>query len=255
MAEKYQAPSVKKAFQILKLISNADNGIGISELSKNLRIGKSTVHGITIALEEIGAISRDPVSKKFTLGLTLFELGRSAYSHIDLKEISNPIMHDLMEKTQESVFLGVLNGEHVTIINIVESRKDIKITSPIGTTIPILAGAVGKVFLASMDEEQATRIIKSRGLTKFTRNTGTDFNEYMDELKAVKNNGYAIDDEGYILGVWAVASPINTESHMMSAIWSVGFKAGLDSGRMNHLAEETKQAAGKIHKQITLTQG
>ena len=98
MVTKYKAPTVKKAFQILRLISRDDNGIRISNLSKDLGLSKSTVHGITAALEEQGAIIRDLRTKRYTLGLTLFELGRAAYSRIDLKDLARPVMEDLMEK-------------------------------------------------------------------------------------------------------------------------------------------------------------
>jgi len=64
MATKYQAPSVKKAFQILKLISRANRGLGITELANSLEMSKGTVHGIISALEDSGAIMRDPVNKK-----------------------------------------------------------------------------------------------------------------------------------------------------------------------------------------------
>jgi DNA-binding IclR family transcriptional regulator len=152
MSTKYEAPSVKKAFQILGLISEKSQGLGISELSKQLAIGKSTVLGVTSALERVGAIVRDPTTKRFTLGFTLFELGRLAHSRFDLKDVARPFMEALMEKTQTSVFLGIQNREHVTILDIVESRQDLKITAPTGATIPLLAGAVGKVFLAYMGE-------------------------------------------------------------------------------------------------------
>lgn len=250
MAEKYQAPIVKKAFQILRLISNTDRGLKISELSRNLGISKSTVHGITTALEELGAIIRDPLTKRFTLGFTLFELGRSAYSKIDIKDLARPFMEDLMEKTQESVFLGVRNGEHVTVLDIVESMQDLKITSPIGTTIPLMAGATGKIFLSLMKEKQVAEIIKSTGLHKYTENTITDPDLYMKEIMSVKEKGYAIDNEEYISGVSAVAAPVAGKGHLKSAVWVVGFKASIDEAKMKALAKETKETAEAISRWI-----
>ena len=250
MSTRYQAPTVKKAFQILRLISDTDRGLGISELSKNLEISKSTIHGITSALEELGAVMRDPHTKRYRLGFTLFELGRLAYSQIDLKTLARPTMEELMEKTQASVFLGILNRDHVTVLDIVESRQDLKITAPIGTTIPLFAGAVGKVFLASMAEEQTEKIIRSKGLTRFTENTIVDPELYYLELKSVRKMGYAVDDEEYILGVRAVASPIMGLGQLMSAIWVVGFKASLDEKKMKTLIEATKKAAEAIRRGI-----
>ncbi len=248
--KKYGAPSVKKAFAILSAISSSKNGLGVSELAKKLKMAKSTVHGMTSALEELGAVMRDPLTKKYKLGFTLLEIGRSAYSQIDLQTSARPVTEELMEKTQTSVFLGILNGGQVTILDIVESRQDLNITAPVGSTIPLFAGAVGKVFLASMAEEQAARIIKSKSLPRFTENSIVDTALYFQELRQVRENGYAVDDEEYILGVRAVASPLIGLGQLRSAIWAVGFKANLDEKKMQTLTGETQKAARTISRRI-----
>jgi DNA-binding IclR family transcriptional regulator len=248
--KRYGAPSVKKAFEILGALSASKEGLGVSEIARGLNMAKSTVHGMTSTLEELGALMRDPHTKRYRLGLTLFELGRLAYSQIDLKTLARPIMEELMEKTQTSVFLGILNWDHVTVLDIVESRQDLKITAPIGTIIPLFAGAVGKVCLASMEEKQTEKIIRSKGLTRFTKNTIVDPELYYQELKSVRKKGYAVDDEEYIPGVRAVASPIVGLGQLMSAIWVVGFKASLDEKKMKALINETKKAAEAIRRRI-----
>jgi DNA-binding IclR family transcriptional regulator len=155
-----------------------------------------------------------------------------------------------MDKTRASVFLGILIDGHVTILDIVESRQDLKITAPVGSTIPLFAGAVGKVFLASMDEEHAAGIIKSNGLPRFTANSIVDTKLYFKELVQVREKGYAVDDEEYILGVWAVASPLVGLGQLRSAIWAVGFKASLDDSKMKTIAAETLKAAKTISQRI-----
>ena len=212
----------------MHLIAESDHGLKISDLSKALNISKSTVHGITMALEELGAVNRDAPTKRYTPGLTLFELGRAVYARIDLKSIARPLMEDLMLKTRESVFLGVKNGEHVTIVDIVESMQDLKITSPIGTTIPLMAGAIGKVFLSSMTDEQALEYICAKELACYTENTITDQQRFVEEIRAVRKTGYAFDNEEYIQGVRAVASPIKSNGHLTAAIWVVGFTPSMD---------------------------
>ena len=250
MEKRYIAPSVKKAFEILRVVSLSGGGMGVSELARDLKMAKSTVHGITSALEELGAIIRAPLTKKYKTGPTLLELGRAAFSQIDVKDLARPYMEDLMARTEESVFLGVLNGDRITILDIVESRKELKITSPRGTAISIFAGATGKVFLAYMDEDRAIEIIGTKELPSYTKNTITDPEKYLEEIRRVRQSGYATDDEEYILGVMAVAAPIRGEGRLNSAIWVVGFKAGLDEKRMESLIRETKAAATEISRKI-----
>ena len=248
--KKYGAPSVKKAFAILSAISSSKDGMGVSDLAKKLKMAKSTVHGMTSALEELGAVMRYPLTKKYKLGFALLEIGRSAYSQIDLQTSARPVTEELMEKTQTSVFLGILNWDHVTILDIVEARRDLNITAPVGSTIPLFAGAVGKVFLAAMEKEQATKIISSKGLPRFTDNSIVDMDMYLNELRQVKEKGYAVDDEEYIMGVRAVASPLIGLGQLRSAIWAVGFKASLDEKKMQVLTRETHMAAKTISRRI-----
>src|SRR4030043_293531 len=105
----YSAPSVKKAFKILETVAESSVGLGVSELAKQLKTGKSTVHGITAALEELGILVRDPLRKKYRIGYTLLELGRKAYAKMGLREAVRTPMERLMEEVDQTVFFGILN--------------------------------------------------------------------------------------------------------------------------------------------------
>jgi len=250
MKKQYQAPIVKKAFSILKAISTASHGLRISEISTRLDISKSTVHGITAALEDQGALIRDVSSKRYTIGTTLMELGKAAYEKMDFKKAARPAMEHLMEQCRESVFLGVRNKDSVTVIDIVESRKDFKITSPIGTSLPLLAGAVGKVFLSNMTHTDARDYIMKNSFTRFTPKTILDPDIYLKELETVRKTGVAFDDEEYISGVKAVAAPIRPTGAYTPAIWVVGFTAGMDDEQIPGIMDQTRTAALDINKRL-----
>jgi len=246
----YSAPSVKKAFKILKIISDSSSGLGVSEISKHLKIGKSTVHGITAALEELGVLVRDPLHKKYHLGYTLLELNRKYYRKIELRDIARIPMERLMEKVGETVFMGVVNGDHVTILDVVESHNEMKITSPPGTRLPLLAGATGKVFLAQLEEKKTKEIVKKVGLVRYTSKSLIDSEAFLKEVEGAKRRGYAIDDEEYLLGVRAVAVPIQTPSLPPAAIWVVGFTSSLNDSKMKKVISETCKAAQEINQSL-----
>ncbi|MFC1798730.1 IclR family transcriptional regulator [Thermodesulfobacteriota bacterium] len=250
MKNKYKAPTVKKAFQILKAISHNANGLKISDLARDLNISKSTVHGITAALEEQGAVKRNPYTKCYTPGVTLFELGRSVYSRIDLKDLARPVLVALMEKIGETVFLGIKNRDHITVIDLVESLSDFKITAPIGSTIPLLAGAIGKAFLADMPLEEAKAIVSDQKLQQYTDHSITDPEIYLEKLKPVRKQQVATDDEEFISGVRAVAALIRNYDQMAPAIWTVGFKASLNDLKMKTAIREIRNAAKMIQHHI-----
>jgi DNA-binding IclR family transcriptional regulator len=246
MAQHYQAPTVKKAFQILEQVCRSEAGINISDLSRNLAISKSTVHGITAALVDSGALVRDPATKRYRPGPALLRLGRAATGRFDVTATARPHMVKLRDRVEESVFLGVVNGADVTILDIVESTRDLKITAPVGTRIPLLAGATGKVLLASMDDEHARELLCRRGLHRYTDNSIVDEQRYLDVLATVRINGFATDDEEYLSGVRAVATRVQIPDGPSSAIWVVGFTSSIDGAKMGLIAREITSAARSI---------
>lgn len=249
----YSAPSVKKAFMILQALSDYQGGLGVSELSKKLNMSKSTVHGITSALEELGLLIRNPTDKKYRLGYTLLELARKSYGKIALRDIARIPMEKLVERIGETVFLGVVNGDHVTILDVVESPSEMKITSPPGTRIPLLAGATGKVFLSQFDEKKAKETIQKLGLIRYTPKSITEQEEFLKVLKEVRKQGYAIDDEEYLVGVRAVASPIKTRSTTLAAIWVVGFTSNINDHRLKKIITEIQKTVQEINESIKVT--
>jgi DNA-binding IclR family transcriptional regulator len=245
----YSVPSLIKAFRMLEVISESGMDMSISELSRKVGLSKGTVFAIASTLQHLGVLVRDPVSKKFSLGYTLLELGRKAFVRKDLREIARKPMENLVEEIQETVFLGVLNGDHVTILDVVEPKGELKITAPSGTRLPLLAGATGKVFLATMGMERAGEVIDALGLTAYTPNSITDVDRYIQELEEVREEGFATDDEEYIRGVRAVACPLETDP-LPHAMWVVGFSRSLDNKKMGRVIDELRKTSHFISEAL-----
>jgi IclR family KDG regulon transcriptional repressor len=246
----YSAPSVIKAFEILKALGDTPEGMGISALARRLGIGKSTVHGITAAMEEIGVVIRDSRTKRFRVGFTLLELVRKALAGLELAAVAKKPMEVLVEGTEETAFLGVLTRDHVTIVEAVDSPKEFKVTAPRGTRLSLRAGAVGKIFLANMEREKAVEILHQKGLKQYTPNSITDMGRYLEELDRVVEMGYAIDDGEYLMGVTAIAAAIPVDGLPLSALWSVAFSSSLTEEKRRDLIEHVKATAHEIESTL-----
>jgi len=246
----YSAPSVIKAFEILKALGDTPEGMGISALARRLGIGKSTVHGITAAMEEIGVLIRDSRTKRFRVGFTLLELVRKALAGLELAAVAKKPMEVLVEGTEETAFLGVLTRDHVTIVEAVDSPKEFKVTAPRGTRLSLRAGAVGKIFLANIERAKAIEILHQKGLKQYTPNSITDMGRYLEELDRVVAMGYAIDDGEYLMGVTAIAAAIPVDGLPLSALWSVAFSSSLTEEKRRDLIEQVKATAHEIESTL-----
>jgi DNA-binding IclR family transcriptional regulator len=244
--EGYQAPAVHKAFQLLELVSKSDQGIGISDIAKALGISKGTTSGLTQALLKLKVLNQSPQGKKYFLGPALVELSLSAWNYLKLKETAQPVLEELRDLTGETVFLGACGLDRTFIIATAEAAKPIKITSPAGTTIPLLAGATGKAFLSLMTDEHCIDLIKRHGLPQFTPQSITSEERYMAELRHVRERGYALDNEEYMPGVSAIAVSLGNLRGLPLAVWVVGFANTIGKNQIHRLARQVKQLAEKL---------
>lgn len=243
----YSAPLVYKVFSILEELARSGPEMGISDLSRSLNISKSTVYGITQALLDLGAVLQDPQTKKFRLGPTLARLGSRVTAGADVRAAALPFMEDLSRDFRETIFLGTSDERGITIVERVESPAVLKISAPVGTRIPLFAGAAGKVFLAGMKDSDLKKLLSEKSIPGFTGNTVTDAGEYLREIQRVRREGYATDFEEYIQGVNAICLPVQDPwGKPMAAMWMVGFSHSFAGEKMDRAVAAIAQAASRI---------
>lgn len=250
MGRTYQAPVVGKAFAALEVLARRDAGLTVTELAAAAGLGKSTTLGILAALEKVRAVERDPATRRYVLGLGLFELGRAVEARLDLKAVARPILERLMARSRQSVFLGVRTADHVTVLDVVESRASLRVSAPVGTRLPLIAGATGKALLAFLPQAEAAALVRRMGLRAYTPRSITEPARYLQALAEVRRRGFALDDEEYLPGVRAVAAPILDGGRRAAAVWVVGFTSSMSDRRFSAVARETLRAAEAVAKRL-----
>lgn len=249
-AQKYRAPSVKRALDLLELVAKSSQGLGISELARRLNISKGTVFGILNQLEERGVLVRGPVGKNYSLGPWLNALSSQGQAYIRLREVCGPEMHRLREELNQSIFMGVATRKGVTVLEARQAAGVIGISAGPGTRLPLSVGAVGKVFLAGLPDLEVNRVLE-KGLKEYTPHTITDPDILKKQLSNIRSRGYAIEENEYLMGVWAAAASLGSSQGLPAALWSVGFIGDLAPKNLDDLGLSLHKAAGRIIALLT----
>jgi IclR family KDG regulon transcriptional repressor len=246
-----RVPALAKAFRLLDAIAQAGAPLGVSELARRLGLGKSTVHGLVTTLEALGVLQSPNGSKKYGLGPLLPALCARATHRPDLRQIARPSLESLAEATEQTSFLGIPSDDHVTILDIVHGRPGLSISAPVGTSIPLLAGAVGKVIVASWDAQRRRRFLADTVLPAFTKAAITEPNAYERAVEQTQTRGVALDVDEYIEGVRAAAAAVWGPQRSLAAIvWVAGFSRHIDLARLEVIADEVKRSAGDITRKL-----
>jgi DNA-binding IclR family transcriptional regulator len=248
-----ESPStgVNRALAILDNVSSRQGGMTNSEISRKLKIPKSSASYILRALEDGGYLRRDVESGKYKLGLKLLSLRHSALAELDIREIAIPVMRQLVESSGRTAHLAILDRGEAVYIERVEAPGFIKMDTWIGRRMDLHSTGVGKALLAFQSPEDVEALIGKRGLSKHTARTITVPAKLLKELERARDLGYAIDDEENSLGVCCAAAPIfDANGRVEASVGLTGTVSTMDKSSQQRVVELVKDAARRISIQL-----
>ena len=195
------APAVTRAGAILDLLAeNAGHAAGPSELARRLGLPKSSIANICNALADMGLVRR--VGTGFALGRKLAELGGAYLASVDLVQEFYEAAQLLPTGSEETIQLAVLDGLEMTYLARHDGRQPVRLTSQIGRRLPATVTATGKAALASLAvDDLEDRLGRAGPLPTLTPNSIATIDALRDDLIAIRERGYAMDDEETVEGV------------------------------------------------------
>jgi len=252
----YNAPVLKKGIEILRLITGTNELLGVSEISRRLSIVKSTALGILKALEEEGLLAQDPVTKKYVPGSSLFDLSKSVLRSMDLPFAAKPFLDRLAEQVGETAILASLESDmSFRVMEVGEPKRELKITLPVGTRLPLYTAALMKVFLSRMANDEVARLVREKPLPRYTERSLARLEDLRKELERVRLEGYAADLEEYRKGVRALAVPVFKGDHATIALSIFGLAGSMEDRRLPDMVAAMKDTAQAIGRKMSLMTG
>lgn len=243
--------SVDRALSILELLSDHNDGLGITKISGRIDLHKSTVHRLLGTLIYKGYVVQDLATNKYKLTLKMFELGSKRIERMDLSAASKPYIEELMKSLNEVVHLVVRDNNDIVYIDKVEADNTIRMASTIGRRSPLYCTSVGKAMMAYMTEEEVEKIWNGSNIIKYTEFTITDLDKFKKELEKIRKNGYAVDDEENELGVRCIGAPVfNHQGEVEGAISISGPTMRVTKDKVHEFAEEVRKYAMLISREL-----
>jgi IclR family acetate operon transcriptional repressor len=200
--------AVERVLVILEALTDNLTGVSITELATQLEISKAQVHRVLTSMVARGYVSQDPLSERYKLTSRLMGMALKHVQRLDIYEIVLPILRALTQETAEMSQLSAVQNERVILVAKVESGRRVAVVNYLGQEEPLHVSGVGKVWLASLPEDDALRILVERGMPRFTERTITSLTEMQSELRTIRAQGYAVNDCEADDDVVAVAAPV-----------------------------------------------
>jgi DNA-binding IclR family transcriptional regulator len=223
MQEKNPIQVSERIFRIIEFLAN-EGPTGLSELSEQLGLNKSTVHRILNSLICMDYAKQDPETLKYGLSFKFCRISDQVLAHNDMIGLAKPHLRRLSDLTGETIHLVQIDGVNAVYIDKVEnSLNSIRLVSKVGKSIPLYCSGVGKALLADRTDETIRQIWQQSDIQKLTDNTITDLELFMKTINRIRATGYAMDNEENELGVRCIA--VSLKNHLGKSSYAISISA------------------------------
>jgi DNA-binding IclR family transcriptional regulator len=201
--------SIERAVKILDCFLLAPGALGISELSRQTQLSKSTVHHLVTTLVETGLLAPDGPSRLYRLGPKVAQLGTAFGESTDLRDLVLPTLTELRDLTDETVTLHVKVGDQRVVMAQVVSTQGIRRVLEVGSSRPVHLGAVGMVLMADLSDLEVLQLLKQPRPRRLTPKTVTDPRQILELVRRARTDGYSTLGEQTEEGVGVIALPLH----------------------------------------------
>jgi IclR family KDG regulon transcriptional repressor len=231
ISDRYRIHVIDRAAQILDCFGFDHQELSVSEIGAMTALHRSTAHRILMALEYNDLIQQNAESGKYRLGMKLFKLGHQVVSHLNLRDICRPFLTRIMNQTEETVHLALLDDDRVLYLDKVEGPHALRMPSRVGRHIPTYCTSLGKAMLSCLDDQDVRKIFRRQDLRPYTPNTVKTIDQLLTELQLIRKRGYSVDNEEIEIGLRCVGAPIKDYSGDMVGAISVAAPSARLSGQ------------------------
>lgn len=241
--EIFVSNSVKKAFEIIKFISNNQGRLSLSELGRQLNMNKTTMFRYLETLEVLNILERR--DSNWYLGIELFSLGHKVDANSRIVERIHPELQEISKRLNETVNLVGMYDNYALYLDKVESSRNLQMRSKLGDHLPLHCTSLGKAMLSCLPPNEVDKILNKIELKPYTDYTVTSIDVLKKQIDIVKQKGYSFEKEELEPGLSCIAVPLY--------IQSINFYGGLSfSGSPERFTEEkVKELSGELNTLAT----
>ncbi len=238
--------SLDRAMDLLKVVASG-SGMSLTEIAEASGQPASSAYRVLLTLQKHGIVEFQEAGQLWHVGVEAFRIGSAFLGRTSIVEQSRTVMQAITAATGETANLAIVERGEVIFVSQVETHEPIRAFFAPGTKGPIHASGIGKALLAYFDRARIDAIVEGQGLTSYTAKTIIDKTALLEELAAIRERGWAVDDEERTDGMRCIAAPVfNAFGEAAAGISLSGPSVRVRRERDAEFGALIKQAADQI---------
>jgi IclR family transcriptional regulator, pca regulon regulatory protein len=245
-----EVKSAGRILDILEYMSGLREAAPLSQIVRDLRLPKSSAHGLIQTLAARGHVVQDASGRYM-----LVEASRHGFPFRRHEEplvvTAMPFMERLRDESGETVLLVTMNA-HCDIRRLAKcvSHHPIRYDVNMDAAITAYCTATGRVLLAHAPPQALADYLSRVQFLSYTRYTVTDIDQIRELLGKVRRDGYAINDQEFITGSTGIAAPVFDGTGNVVAALNLGTLTSRYIERREALLLMLRSAADRISRAL-----
>lgn len=249
-ADRYTIQTLRRGLDVLEALESAEGDLSLTDLAERLGESQAVVFRMLRTLEDGGYVQRDLASKRYRLGLRVWELGCRAVNRMGLVEVARPVVKWLAGETGETSYLALARGTETIYVDVVEGGEPLRVYAEPGMRVPLYLTASGKAVLAHSDPSVLEAVVRA-GLPRQTPRTITTASRLKDRLEEIRRTGVSVNLEERRPDICAAASPIfDRTGECVAAVGVSGPSMRFRGERLEETIRAVKTAANDISARL-----
>lgn len=202
--------TIDRLARILRAISDAPDGLTLSEVASEAELPSPTVHRFLKSLGDAGFVERKELTKRYAGGPVLIRLGLAAQAADVSGHTEEGGLRTLRDRWQECFYLSSYIDGDVVCVRSTETTDPLRMSIfvSVGRRLPMHSSAAAKAILAYQTRAVAKDFLARAPFDRYTGFTITERDQIVSDLVQTRSQGYAVCDQEMEIGVAALAVPI-----------------------------------------------
>ena len=239
-----RAPAVLRAMGIVQLLSRSKTPLTLSQMASAMGVLSSSCLNILRELVKSALVVRDEATKQYSLGPESLILAHRYLMQNRLARAGQTELERLQRAHGLTAVLSQRHGELLLCIGVSRGALAGAFSVPIGQWEQFYASAAGRVAL-SLESRSDGELRQIHGALPWQLKP--PLKTWVDDIRAARTSGYAMDCGNYIRTGAFIAVPIVTDEGQLRGTLSLAMAKSLMADfDMTTLAEDMKVSAGNI---------
>lgn len=235
-----------RGLTLLEMIGDAKDGATVTELAAGAELDKGTVSRLLSTLRDAGWANQSSEDRRYRLAGKALALSHDYTNRVDLRALAMPLLARLRDEWNETVHLGVIEGNDVVYVERLAPTVTVQVVSIVGQRMPIASTAMGKAYLSALPDEEMQRRAKEQELVRRTAHSITDPDAFLADLVESAGRGYAVDAEENDIEITCVGSAVTDVTGRPIATISVSGPSYRTSGHVAEIGRSCAVVAASI---------